>query len=146
MRTQIGFVGALALSLVLPGGALAQKKSLVVGMASADAGKLDPHLTATTPDKGLLNWMFNGLVRIKPGQASPEFIEPDVAESWTTNAAGTEWTFKIRAGVQCHHNYGEFTAEDAAYSIKRASTKATSSFSSDFASFECGHCRVDFVE
>ncbi len=112
--------------------ALAQKKILTVGMASADAGKLDPHLTATTPDKGLLHWMFNGLVRIKPGRASPEFIEPDIAESWTSNKDGTEWTFKLRQGVQCHHNYGEFTAEDAVYSIQRAATKATSSFSNDY--------------
>ena len=62
-------VVAMAGILAVPELALAQKKTLVVGMASADAGKLDPHLTATTPDKGLLNWMFNGLVRIRPGQA-----------------------------------------------------------------------------
>ena len=114
----------------------AQKKSLVIGMGSADAGKLDPHLASTTPDKGLLNYIFNGLVRVKPGQASPDFIEPDLAESWTTNANGTEWTFKIRSGVQCHHGYGPFSAEDAAYSIKRASNKATSSYSGDFAALE----------
>ena len=101
-----------ALMFVPP--ALAQKKSLVVGMGSADAGKLDPHIASTTPDKGLLSWMFNGLVRVRPGRISPEFIEPDLAESWTSNPAGTEWTFKIRAGVQCHHGYGEFTADDAA--------------------------------
>jgi peptide/nickel transport system substrate-binding protein len=139
MRRPVGlFLGATALcgSILGAGAAFAEKKTLFVGMASADAGKLDPHLTATTPDKGLLNWMFNGLVRIKPGQVSPEFIEPDIAESWTSNAAGTEWTFHLRPGVQCHHDYGEFTAEDAAYSLKRAATKATSSFSSDFASLE----------
>ena len=76
--------------------------------------------------------MFNGLVRVRPGQISPEFIEPDLAESWTSNPAGTEWTFKLRRGVQCHHGYGEFTADDAVYSIKRASNKATSSYSNDF--------------
>jgi peptide/nickel transport system substrate-binding protein len=103
-----------ALMFVPP--AFAQKKSLVVGMGSADAGKLDPHIASTTPDKGVLSWMFNGLVRVRPGRISPEYIEPDLAESWTSNPAGTEWTFKIRAGVQCHHGYGEFTAEDAAYS------------------------------
>lgn len=118
------------------GNVLAQKTTLVVGMASADAGKLDPHLTATTPDKGLLNWMFNGLVRIQPGRASPEFIEPDLAESWESSPDGLTWTFRIRHGVQCHHGYGEFTAEDAAYSIKRASTKATSAFSADFDAFD----------
>ena len=90
-----------ALMFVQP--VFAQKKSLVVGMGSADAGKLDPHIASTTPDKGLLSWMFNGLVRVRPGRISPEFIEPDLAESWTSNPAGTEWTFKIRTGVQCHH-------------------------------------------
>ena len=125
---------ALAAGIASPG--LAQKKILTVGMGSADTGPLDPHLNATTPGKGVMNWMFNGLVRIKPGQASPEFIEPDLAESWSSNATGTEWTFKIRAGAQCHHGFGEFTAEDAAFSVQRAATKATSSFSSDFAALD----------
>jgi peptide/nickel transport system substrate-binding protein len=81
-------------------------------------------------------WMFNGLVRIKPGQISPQYIEPDLAESWTSNPTGTEWIFKIRPGAQCHLGYGEFAAADAAYSIKRASTKATSSFSNDFTALD----------
>lgn len=135
---KLTILGALALALAAGSAApaLAQKKTLVVGMASADAGKLDPHLTATTPDKGLLHWMFSGLVRIAPGRASPEFIEPDIAEKWTSNKEGTEWTFTLRQGVQCHHNYGEFTSEDAVYSIKRAATKETSSFSNDFTALE----------
>jgi hypothetical protein len=40
--------------------ALAAKTVLNVGMAAIDAGRLDPHLSATTPDKALFNWMFNG--------------------------------------------------------------------------------------
>ena len=119
---------------LVAGEAEAQKKTLVIGMGSADAGKLDPHIASTTPDKGLLQYIFNGLVRMKLGQISPDTIEPDLAESWSSNPAGTEWTFHIRHGVQCHWNYGEFTAEDAAYSIKRAANKATSSYSNDFSS------------
>jgi peptide/nickel transport system substrate-binding protein len=113
--------------------ATAQKRDLVVAASQSDAGKLDPHFAAAGADKGLLNWVFNALVRIKPGQASPEFIEPDLAESWTRNADGTEWTFNIRKGVQCHAGYGEFTAEDAAFSLKRAAAKETSAFAGDFA-------------
>ncbi len=128
--------GILFAAFVTAGAAHAQKKSLVIGSGTTDAGKLDPHLASTTPDKGLLNYVFNGLVRIKPGEASPDFIEPDLAESWTSNTSGTEWTFKIRPGVQCHHGYGPFTAEDAAFSIKRSSNKATSSYSGDFASLD----------
>ena len=112
--------------------AQAQKKTLTIGMGSADAGKLDPHIASTTPDKGLLQYLFNGLVRIRPGQISPDTIEPDLAESWISNTAGTEWVFKIRHGVQCHAGYGEFTADDAVYSLKRAASKATSSYSNDF--------------
>ncbi len=134
MKKIVFAIVCAALMFVPP--AFAQKKSLVVGMGSADAGKLDPHIASTTPDKGVLSWMFNGLVRVRPGRISPEFIEPDLAESWTSNPAGTEWTFKIRAGVQCHHGYGEFTADDAAYSLKRASNKATSSYSNDYSAVD----------
>jgi peptide/nickel transport system substrate-binding protein len=135
MKKMIGVALAVA-ALFAAGEAAAQKKTLTIGMGSADAGKLDPHIASTTPDKGLLQYMFNGLVRIRPGQISPDTIEPDLAESWSQNPAGTEWNFKIRQGVQCHAGYGEFTADDAAYSIKRAANKATSSYSNDFSSLD----------
>ena len=66
--------GIVCAALMFAPPVLAQKKSLVVGMGSADAGKLDPHIASTTPDKGVLSWMFNGLVRVRPGRISPEFI------------------------------------------------------------------------
>src|ERR1700749_2135963 len=128
--------GLVVAALFVAGEASAQKKTLTIGMGSADAGKLDPHVASTTPDKGLLQYIFNGLVRMKPGQISPDTIEPDLAESWTSNPGGTEWTFKIRQGVQCHSGYGEFTADDAAFSLKRAANKATSSYSNDFSSVD----------
>ncbi|MGJ8868534.1 hypothetical protein, partial [Salmonella enterica] len=82
-------LGILALCAAIAAGAgagaaFAQSTSLRVGIASADAGVLDPHLNSTTPGRGFLQWMFNGLVRIKPGELSPEFIEPDLAERWET--------------------------------------------------------------
>jgi len=46
---------AVIAAAVLCAPALAQKTTLVVGMGSADAGKLDPHIASTTPDKGLLS-------------------------------------------------------------------------------------------
>ncbi|MCZ8270315.1 MAG: ABC transporter substrate-binding protein [Beijerinckiaceae bacterium] len=129
-------LGSAIAALLCAGPALAQKTTLVVGMQTQDAGVLDPHLNSGTPGKALMNWMFNGLVRIKPGQASPDHIEPDIAESWTSSPDGKEWTFKLRQGVQCHHDGGEFTSEDAVYSLNRAATKDTSTFSSDYAAFD----------
>lgn len=129
--------GWLALGAALAAGPVwAAGTTLNVGMASADAGALDPHVATTTPDKGLLHWMFNGLVRIKPGQASPEHIEPDLAESWEASEDGLTWTFQLREGVQCHGEYGEFDAEDAVFSLERAMNPDTSAFAGDFDAVE----------
>lgn len=81
-------IATTLISLLMAGSALAAGETLNIGMGSADAGKLDPHVATSTPDKGLLHWMFNGLVRIKPGEASPADIEPDIAESWTASDDG----------------------------------------------------------
>jgi peptide/nickel transport system substrate-binding protein len=133
--------GWIAAAWLLVGGAaslqaVAQKRELVVATSQSDAGNLDPHQAAAGADKGVLNWMFNALVRIRPGQSNPEFIEPDLAESWSSNAQGTVWTFKIRNNVECHHGYGRFTAQDAAYSLQRSADKARSAFAGDFAAME----------
>lgn len=135
MKKVVTLTAVAALVLGISGNAMAEKRDLVVATSQGDAGKLDPHQTAQGADKGILNWMFNGLVRIRPGEVNPEFIEPDLAESWSSNDDGTAWTFKIRDGVTCHDG-NRFTAEDAAYSIKRAADKETSSFAGDFASFD----------
>ncbi len=116
--------------------AFAQQTTLNIGMGSADAGKLDPHIATTTPDKGLLHWMFNGLVRIKPGEASPAFIEPDIASSWTTSEDGLTWVFTMREDVECHGDYGNLDAEDVVFSLQRSASKDSSSFSGDYAAFQ----------
>ncbi|GLR53585.1 ABC transporter substrate-binding protein [Shinella yambaruensis] len=135
--TRSAFSAAVAFCmLAAPAVAQEPKRDLVVATSQADAGKLDPHLASAGADKGVLNWVFNALVRIRPGETSPEFIEPDLAESWTSSANGTEWTFTLRQGVECHGGYGEFTAEDAVYSIRRAANKETSAFSGDFAALD----------
>lgn len=129
-------VATLATALLFAMPATAQKTSMVVGLASGDVGVLDPHMNSSTPGKAFLQQIFNGLVRLKPGEINPATIEPDLAERWTSSPDGREWTFHLRKGVQCHHDFGEFTSADAVFSLKRAGTKATSSFSSDYAAFE----------
>jgi peptide/nickel transport system substrate-binding protein len=106
---------------------------LKVGMNSADAGQLDPHITSKTPDVALLQWMFNGLVRFKPGSMDPKQMEPDLAEKWTSSPDGLTWTFHLRKGVKFHGGYGELAAEDIIFSLERARNPKISAFSSDFA-------------
>ena len=126
-------LAAILAGLTAAGQARAEKTVLSVGMAAIDAGRLDPHLSATTPDKALFNWMFNGLVRMKQGTVNPDpaLIEPDLAESWKASEDGKDWTFNLRKGVQCHHGYGELTADDIVYSLARAGDPKRSSFSSE---------------
>ncbi|WP_067339270.1 ABC transporter substrate-binding protein [Stappia indica] len=133
MKTGLGI--ALA-ALLATGQAYAAGTTLNVGMASADAGKLDPHVATSTPDKGLLHWMFNGLVRIKPGEASPEFIEPDIASSWTTSEDGLTWVFTLRDDVECHGDYGKIDAEDVVYSLNRSANADVSAFAKDYTAFD----------
>jgi peptide/nickel transport system substrate-binding protein len=116
-----------------PAAATQPRTTLTVALAIQDLGRLDPHLAVGSSDRTVINWMFTGLVRFRPGEANPAFIEPDLAERWTSSADGKEWTFFLRRGVQCHHGYGELTAEDVVYSLRRAADRARSAFSGDFA-------------
>jgi len=106
---------------------------LRVAVAADDAGQLDPYITAGWQDKALLQWIFNGLVRFKPGSMDPRTIEPDLAEEWTSSPDGKIWTFKLRRGVKFHRDYGELTAEDVVFSLQRAMNPKTSAYSNDFA-------------
>src|SRR5215472_17181170 len=109
---------------------------LNIGMPAQDMQALDPHKASTTPDKAIVGWMFNGLVRFKPGSMNPDTIEPDLAESWDTSSDLNTWTFHLRHGVQCNNGYGELTSDDVVFSLKRAADTKTSAYSSDFAGVE----------
>lgn len=139
MRTML-LAGACLLGLALP--AAAQRTTLTVGMAAQDIGRIDPHLAPTTIDKVVVGWMFNGLVRFKPGSINPAEIEPDLAERWEHSPDGRTWTFFLRRGVQFHQGFGELTADDIVFSLRKAATPGQSAFVGDFAAFE----RVEAVD
>ena len=122
----------LALALAMP--ALAQK-TITVGMSAPDIGQVDPHKATTTQDKPMTGWMFNGLVRYKPGSGDLATLEPDLAEKWTRSPDGLVWTFTLRKGVKFHRGFGELTADDVVFSLNRAGDAKASSFSADYRSF-----------
>jgi len=129
---------ALLATALASGATAAQAQSgptLRVGMAAQDVGRLDPHFAVSTIDRVVVAWMFNGLVRFKPGSIDPSEIEPDLAERWETSADGRTWTFHLRRGVQFHGGFGELTAEDVVFSLRKAGTAAASAFSADFRAF-----------
>ncbi|MBL8698951.1 MAG: polyamine ABC transporter substrate-binding protein [Alphaproteobacteria bacterium] len=112
------------------------QKVLSVGMAAQDVQQMDPHRAVTTQDRPLASWLFNGLVRLKPGSVDLEAIEPDLAESFESSADRLTWTFKLRRGVQFHKGFGELTADDVVFSIQRSADAKTSAFSSSFAAVD----------
>src|SRR5665213_1707875 len=131
------FIAAVLAGALLAAPALAAPKTaLVVGMAAQAVGKLDPHLAVSTIDRAVVAWMFNGLVRFKPGSMSPADIEPDLATSWDASPDKKIWTFHLRHGVMFHGDYGEMTADDVVYSLKKAADPKRSAASTDFASFD----------
>ena len=77
-------------------------------------------------------------MRFKPGSASLEELEPDLAERWESSPDKLTWTFHLRKGVKFHGDYGELTADDVVFSLKRAADSKTSSFSADYASDRLG--------
>jgi len=116
---------------------LAQPKAaLNVGMAAQDIGQLDPHFAVSTIDRVPAAWMFSGLVRFKPGSIDPALIEPDLAESWEASEDGKTWTFHLRHGVQFHGGFGELTADDVVFSLKKAGDAKTSAFASELRPFQ----------
>ncbi len=108
---------------------------LRIAAAGNDLGTLDPHRATATPDIGVVSMIFNGLVRITPGKANPEAVEPDLATSWTSSDDKLSWTFTLRDDVQCHGG-GKLTADDVVYSLKRAASKDKSSFFAEYAAFQ----------
>jgi peptide/nickel transport system substrate-binding protein len=111
----------------------AAAQTLRIGLPASDVGTLDPHRATATQDKGVVVWVFSGLVRFPPGNADPAALEPDLAESWQVSPDGLSYTFRLRAGARFQHGFGEVTADDVVYSLRRAADREKSSFATDYA-------------
>ena len=98
----------------------APKTTLNFGMSAQDIGQLDPHFAVSTIDRVPAALMFNGLVRFAPGSTDPARLEADLAEKWEATEDGKTWTFHLRHGVKFHGGFGELTADDVVFSLKKA--------------------------
>lgn len=133
--------GALLAAGLAPASAQ-PRTTLRISTFGQDVGSLDPHYAVGSQDRVPVSWMFNALVRFKPGSANPADLEPDLAESWESSPDKRSWTFHLRRGVQFHAGYGELTADDVVFSIQKAADAKTSAFSADYAAID----RVEAVD
>ena len=108
-------VATLALALSFQAAAQAPDANTLVVAQSVDASKLDPADTGSRPEANIAAHLWGTLVKTtSDGELVPYF-----AESWTTNEAGNEITFRLIPGLTCHDGEA-LTAIDAAYSFNRA--------------------------
>ncbi len=124
-----------ALGLALPSLARAQDRAtLRIGaLAPRGIGTVDPHFATAHVDRMLASWTHSGLVRFRPGSASPAALEPDLAESWTSSADRRVWTFRLRGDAAIHGGLGVIDADDVVFSVRKAATPGTSGYAGDYA-------------
>ena len=101
-------------------------------MRYIDPPHLDINRTLSCTTYHPLSYSLSRLARARTGAAADPFlvtVEPDLAESWVANEDATEFTFRLRRGVQTHDKpplYGrEFLAEDVKLSWERYMASGT---------------------
>ncbi len=108
----VAFVAALFLALATP--AAAQKSGGTLRFFHRDSpGSMSIHEEATISTVAPMMSVFNNLVLFnqRERQNRPEFIEPELAESWSWSEDGKALTFKLRQGIKWHDGK-PFTAND----------------------------------
>ncbi len=106
----------------------------------SEAKTFDPHMATGSQDRVVVEMVFSGLLRYRPGDMSTEAIEPDLAKVMPAPkilpGGRQEWVISLTPGVKSHPYDGkagyEITSEDVVYSFKRAADKKSSAFSGDY--------------
>jgi peptide/nickel transport system substrate-binding protein len=105
---------ALVLFLALAGSAVAQKSGGVLRIYHRDSpANMSIYEEGTISVVAPMMGVFNNLVVFDPKQKlnTLDDIAPDLADSWSWNADGTELTFRLHPGVKWHDGK-PFTAAD----------------------------------
>ena len=131
------FVGVVVFcfGFLVIGQELADSQVLKVASPDDDITGLDPFDFLGTSAEPMSRAIYEGLVRFNFGHVSVEKMEPALAEEWEVSGDGLTWTFYLRKGVQFHHGYGEFTAEDVKFTVDRL-VEGNSRHAADYATLD----------
>ncbi|MFN2525895.1 MAG: ABC transporter substrate-binding protein [Actinomycetota bacterium] len=92
----------------------------VLTVAVGDPFSLDPMRAQDPASLLIARQLYEGLTRWDPIE---EKVLPAAAESWTVSDTGTEFTFRLRAGLSFHDD-SPVTARDFKYAFDRIALKA----------------------
>ena len=110
---------ALCLSSALAAPVVAKD---IVWARYGDIDSLDPHRATSTLSLQVWSLIYDTLLAMD-AEGNPV---PHIAKSWSSNEAGTEYTFSLEAGVMCHDGT-PLDANDVKYTIDAAFDEATPS-------------------
>ena len=111
---------AAALAALCIGG-VAEAKD-IVWARYGDIDTLDPHRATSTLSLQVWSLIYDTLL----GTDKDGKPVPNLAQSWSVNAGGTEYTFKLHDGVKCHDG-SPLDANDVKFTIDRAFDEKTPS-------------------
>jgi peptide/nickel transport system substrate-binding protein len=110
----LGPLSFLVSALALSGAASADTCVKLVGYEWSAHNTLDPAHINNIADSMHVYAAYEPLIWID----SSFNLAPDLAESWSSNPDGTQWTFKLRQGVKFHDG-SDFTADDVVFTYRR---------------------------
>ena len=124
-REFLAAMGALGLSTTAAGGLLTSAGALAATPKKGGLAKyannlhgpddqMDPIVFTSGIDYTRGRATYNGLIQILDNMT----LHPELAEEWSTNSNATEFTFKIRKGVEFHDG-SPLTADDVVWSMNR---------------------------
>ncbi|MGB7206098.1 MAG: ABC transporter substrate-binding protein [Anderseniella sp.] len=89
-------------------------KLIMAGDQHGPNDTVDPALVTSAVDYFRMRMFYGSLTRLKDDLS----YEPELAEEVLTNDNATEWTFKLRKGVEFHDG-STMTADDVIYTMQR---------------------------
>ena len=124
-RDFLAAMSALGVSATAAGGFLTSAKALAAtpkkgGLARAASNlhgpddQMDPIVFTSGIDYTRGRATYNNLIQMLDGMS----LHPELAEEWAPNGNATEFTFKIRKGVEFHDG-SSLTADDVVWSMNR---------------------------
>ncbi|MBL8670007.1 MAG: ABC transporter substrate-binding protein [Alphaproteobacteria bacterium] len=116
------WLGAATVAVLALGAVTAEAKTLVYCSEGSPEGFNPALYTAGTTFDASSRPIYNRLVEFERGGTT---VVPGLAESWTVNADGTAFTFKLRKNVKWHATKGykpsrDFNADDVMFTFMRA--------------------------